>query len=92
MQTKTDPYQAPDDHQKFTEAMIRIYVFASIMMSLQLIIFGAINQFGLDIFEPIAMSLYFQVCIIFGIGELLRSFKIENVDFEVYKKPTLETG
>ncbi|MBL4870895.1 MAG: hypothetical protein JKX72_08075 [Robiginitomaculum sp.] len=83
--SKLDPYQSRDDHYKFTGITLRIFVFSSILMSLQLIMFDTINQNGWDMFEPAAMSLYFQLVVFFGIGELLRSFKIENIDFSVYK-------
>jgi len=32
------------------------------------------------------MSLYFQIIVIFGIGQVLRMFKIEDIDFDVYKE------
>ncbi len=85
---KLDPHQARADHHKFTGIILRIFVFAIILMSLQLTMFDGINQNGWDMFEPAAMSLCFQLAVFFGIGELLRSFKIENIDFSVYKKET----
>ncbi len=83
---KLDPHQTYKDQRKLIKTMVRVFVFASIMMSVQLMVFDAINQNGWDRFEPIAMSIYFQVVIIFGIGEVLRMFKIEDIDFDVYKE------
>jgi magnesium-transporting ATPase (P-type) len=85
---KPDPHQAYKDQRQRIKTVIRVYVFASILMSLQLIVFDAINQYGWDMFEPIAMSLYFQIVIIFGIGQVLRMFKIQDIDFDVYKEDT----
>lgn len=76
---------ATDDQNTHTQSLLRVYVFASILMSLQLFVSDAINQNNWDMFEPLMMSVYFQLIIIFGIGEMLRRFKIENIDFEVYK-------
>lgn len=83
---KLDPHQAYKDQHQFIKTIIRVYVFASILMSLQLIMFDAINQNGWDKFEPIAMSIYFQVVIIFGVGQVLNMFKIEDIDFDVYRE------
>lgn len=86
---KMDPHQAAKDQHKYAETVIRVCVFASILMSLQLFVFDAINQNGWDMFEPLAMSLYFQLVIIFGLGEMIRSLKVENIDFDVYKDAPL---
>ncbi|PCI53138.1 MAG: hypothetical protein COB36_13660 [Alphaproteobacteria bacterium] len=86
---KMDPHQADEDQHKQITTTIRVSVFASILMSLQLITFNAINKFGWDIFEPVAISLYCQLIIVFGIGEMLRRLKIEDVDFSVYKDETV---
>ncbi len=83
---KLDPHQSYKDQRQFIKTMMHVFAMASILMSLQLIVFDAINQNGWDRFEPIAMSLYFQVVIIFGIGQVLRLFKIEDIDFDVYKE------
>ena len=83
---KSDPHQAYKDQRQYIKTMMRVFVFASVLMSVQRIVFDAINQNGWDRFEPIAMSIYFQVVIIFGIGQVLRMFKIEDIDFDVYKE------
>jgi len=83
---KLDPHQAYKDQRQFIKTMVRVFVFASILMSLQLIVFDAINQNGWDMFEPVAMSIYYQFVIIFGVGQVLHMFKIENIDFDVYKE------
>jgi len=84
--TKLDPHQAYKDQRQLIKTIIRVYVFTSIMMSTQLIVFDMINLNGWDKFEPVALSIYFQIIIVFGIGEVLRKFKVENVNFDVYKE------
>lgn len=83
---KPDPHQNQADQHRLIKTKIRVLLFASIAASVSLLTFGIINQNGWDIFEPIAMSLYFQIIIIFGIGEILRGFKIETINFDVYKE------
>ncbi|PHQ68435.1 MAG: hypothetical protein COB92_00435 [Robiginitomaculum sp.] len=83
---KPDPHQAYKDQRRSIKTIIRVFVFASILISVQLMVFDAINQNGWDRFEPIAMSIYYQAVIIFGIGQVLRMFKIEDIDFDVYKE------
>lgn len=82
---KLDPHQAQQDQQKLIGTLIRVFVFASILMSLQLIVFDTINQKGWDMYEPIAISLYNQIVIVFGIGEVLRRMAINTIDFNVYR-------
>lgn len=83
---KPDPYQSSKDQHLLISIMVRVLTFASIIMSLQLIAFDAINQNGWDKFEPVVLSVYFQAIMIFGIGEILRRFKIKDIDFSVYKE------
>jgi hypothetical protein len=59
------------------------------MLSLHLAVAEAINQNGWDEYEPLVLSLYFQAVIIFGLGEVMRRSKIENMDFSVYQKGQL---
>lgn len=82
---KIDPHQTHKDQHKLIETMIRVFIFASIIMSLQLIVFDAINQNGWDMYEPIAISIHNQIIIIFGIGEILRRITVKNTDFNVYR-------
>jgi hypothetical protein len=40
---------------------------------------------SLDALDPVVLSLYMQLITVFGIGTELRSVKIDDVDFDVYK-------
>lgn len=82
---KIDPHQAYKDQLNYIGTIIRVFVFASIIMSVQLVVFDTINQQGWDMFEPIALSLYTQVIMIFGIGEVMRRYKVKDVDYSVYQ-------
>lgn len=82
---KTNPMQAHNDQLITIKASVGIMVFASIMMSLFLITINSVREFGLDKWEPLLMSVYFQLVAIFGIGKKIHSVKLEDVDFEVYR-------
>lgn len=86
---KFGPYQAYKDQKKSIETLFRVFVFASVMLSLHLAVAEAINRNGWDEYEPLVLSLYFQAVIIFGLGEVMRRSKIENMDFSVYQKDQL---
>ena len=47
---------------------------------------AADDVFDLDFLDATLMSLYFQVIVFFSIGHVLRSLKLEDIDFDVYKK------
>ncbi len=83
---KLDPHQAYDDQLKLIEAMVKVHVFASICMSAFLIIMQLVNTYNLDLFEPVFLSAYFQLIAVFGIGQMMRTFTIDTVDFDVYKE------
>jgi len=82
---KLDPYQDGKDRQKQVKLTVKSLVFVSIVASAFLITFKAINEFNLDYFEPVFMSLYFQFIIFIGLGYMLRKQHIEDINFEVYK-------
>ena len=86
---KQNPHQAGKDQRKIIETTLRIFIFASILMSAQLIMMDAINQNGWDMFEPVALSLNIQIAIILGVGEELRHLKVKDMDFNVYRSKTM---
>lgn len=82
---KTNPFEAHIDQMTTIKSTVSAMVFASIMMSLFFIALNSVREFGLDKWEPLLMSVYFQLIIVFGLGHQLRSSKVEDLDFEVYK-------
>lgn len=85
---KINPHQAYKDQLMQIEGIVRVYIYASIGMSVSLIVFDTVNRYGLDIYEPVIMSVYFQICMILGVGQMMRSERIEDMDFDVYKEDT----
>ena len=83
---KINPYQATKDRLNQIEVTIKSLVFMSIAASLFLIITGIVENYNLDYLESTLMSIYLQLIIFIGLGSILKGFRVENIDFEVYKE------
>jgi hypothetical protein len=81
-----DPYQASQDQQKHIGAVIKSHVYGSIGMSLFLIIMDLVNIYQLDMFEPVFLGGFLQVMAVVGLGTMLRSINVKDIDFSVYKE------
>ena len=46
------------------------------------------DTYAWEIFDPVLTSLYFQIIVGLGFGLEFKKIKVEEVDFEVYKKDT----
>lgn len=82
---KLDPHRATKDRIHQIETTIKSLVFMSIGASLFIMLTEGIDQYNLDFLAPVMMSLYLQFVIFIGLGYMLRKYKIENIDFAVYK-------
>lgn len=83
--SKIDPHQAYKDQLLVIKSLTHNLVFTSIMMSVFFIVINSVREYGLDKWEPILMSVYFQIIVVFGFGQQLRNIKVEEIDFDVYK-------
>lgn len=88
---KLDPYQAYKDRLRQIELAVKSLVYMSIAMSVFFMTTAAGDAFDLDSFEPSIASLYFQLILLISIGNRLRTLRIENINFEVYKEDVLVT-
>ncbi|MEW6982254.1 hypothetical protein AAD001_06335 [Colwelliaceae bacterium 6471] len=82
---KLDPFQDPKDRHKLIKFSVNSMAVVSIFASMFYIATIAIDWFELQHFEIVVNSLYFQILAIFGVGAILRSVKIEDINFDVYK-------
>jgi len=85
---KLNPYQAGIDNLRQTKIYIKSVVFMSIGSSLFLMFIKYINRLDLNYLEPSFISLFLQFSVLIGLGSMLRNFRIENLDFNVYKEET----
>jgi hypothetical protein len=83
---KLDPYRADEDRDRQTRVMGKVYVLSSIGVSLSLSLTQAADQFGFEIFDPVLISFYLQLCITGGLGFVFREISVSSLNFEVYRK------
>ena len=48
-------------------------------------IIKGVDEFNLDYLEPVLMSMYLQFIIFIGLGYMLRNYRMEDINFDVYK-------
>ncbi len=85
---KLDPHQALDDRAKQITAIVKSMLFVSMALSVYFMTAAADDVFNLDFLDASLLSLYFQIIIFASLGHTLRSLKLEDIDFEVYKNDT----
>jgi len=83
---KLDPHMANKDRLLRIETIIKTSVFTSIAISVFLIINNLADTYALEVYDPVLMSVYFQLIAFFSFGLQILKFKVETLDFEVYKK------
>jgi hypothetical protein len=82
---RLDPHQAVKDRSQQTEFSLQSMVSVSMFLSLFLIANSAVEFYQLSYLEIIINSIYFQVIAFFGIGGMLRTIRLDNINFDVYK-------
>ena len=85
---KIDPYRADEDRERQIRVMGKVYVLSSIGISLFLSLTQAADQFGFEIFDPVLISFYLQLCAVAGLGFVFRDITVSSLNFEVYRKQT----
>lgn len=83
---KLDPHQAAKDRDRHIGSIVRTTYYVSIAVSAFLLIYGLLQHYKLDPWEPIALSIYFQLCAYLGLGTILKANSIEKFNFDVYKE------
>ena len=79
---KKDPYQSSVDRAQYIRLTIRAMVWTSILMTLFVAISIGLSAFELGQLKPIALSVYVQLLALLS----FQSFRIDDVDFEVYRE------
>jgi hypothetical protein len=82
---RLDPHQAVKDRSQQTEFSLQSMVSVSMFLSLFLIANSAVEFYQLSYLEIIINSIYFQVIAFFGIGGMLRTIRLDNINFDVYR-------
>jgi hypothetical protein len=82
---RLDPHQTIKDRSQQIEFSLKSMASVSIFLSLFLMANSAVDVYQLGYLEIIINSIYFQVIAFFGIGSMLRTIRLDNIDFDVYK-------
>ncbi len=83
---KINPYLANKDRLNHMKTIVKTSVYTSIAMSVFFMALAVMDEFDMHYLQALLLSLYFQALAIFGIGTMLRTSRIETMDFEVYRK------
>ncbi|MBL4784212.1 MAG: hypothetical protein JKY49_02165 [Cohaesibacteraceae bacterium] len=83
---KLDPWQKTADRFKHARTQIRIYFVASIGMSVFLFLDNLVKLLDIAFLQPVIFSIFFQLLVIFGLGTMLRTLELDDIDFDVYRK------
>ena len=82
---KLDPHQAFGDRAKQISANLKSILYVSMAMSIYFMTAAADDVYDLDFLDASLLSLYFQIIASVSIGHMLRSMRLEDMDFEVYR-------
>jgi hypothetical protein len=82
---RLDPHQTIKDRSQQTEFSLKSMTSVSMFLSIFLIADSAVEVYQLGYLEIIINSIYFQVIAFFGIGGMLRTIRLDNINFDVYK-------
>lgn len=88
---KLNPHQTSSDRTKYISAQLTSYLYISMAVSVFFITAIADDIYDLDFLDAAFASLYFQVLAFVSIGHLMRSIKLDDVDFDVYKEGAAAT-
>lgn len=82
---KLDPHQTPADRARRAAIGVKSMLYVSMVFSIYLMTATADEIHGLDALDAVLMSLYFQAVVAISVGSVLRIFKPDEINFDVYK-------
>ena len=82
---RLDPHQTRKDRSHQTEFSLKSMTSVSMFFSIFLIVDSAVEVYQLGYLEILINCIYFQVIAFFGIGGMLRTIHLDNINFDVYK-------
>lgn len=82
---KQDPYQSSKDRIKQIDMSLHSMLYVSILVSVFFALTSIINMLELVKLEVLINSIYFQLVAILGLGTMLRTIRVQDIDFDVYK-------
>ena len=88
---KLNPHQSFDDRTLQIKTQLGSYLYLSMALSVFYIWAAADQITDLDSLDASLVSIYFQAIAILSIGYMLRTIRLEDVNFDVYKDETAVT-
>jgi hypothetical protein len=82
---KLDPHQSAEDRIQRISVSLQSLLYVSMALSVFIAITAADDMYSLDFIDAAIMSLYFQAVALLSLGYTLRSIKLGEIDFDVYK-------
>ena len=86
-----DPHQSSADRLRKVSASLSSLLFCSMALSVFFVTAAADDMFDIDFLDAIIMSVYFQAVVWISLGYMIRSVRIEDIDFEVYRNDAAVT-
>ena len=74
-----------EDRDRHISGTVKNTLYVSMVASLFLLVFGIIQHYDLDRYEAMSLSIYWQLCLHFGMGTMFKENKLEDMNFDVYK-------
>lgn len=88
---KQNPHQSGEDRNKQISTNLTSFLYVSMAMSVFFMTEVADDVIDMGFLDATLMSLYFQAITFLSIGQAMRSLKLENIDFGVYKNGAAAT-
>jgi len=88
---KQNPHQSIEDRNKQISTNLIWFFYVSIAMSVFCMTEVADDVIDIGFLDATLMSLYFQTISFLSIGHAMRTLKLENIEFDVYKNGTALT-
>ena len=83
---KLDPHQRASDRSQVMGAALQGVVYVIIAMNVFYMFHTLDQAFGLDYLDATMLSIYVQAIAVLGIGTMLKSVKLDQIDFSVYRE------
>ncbi|MFT7560103.1 MAG: hypothetical protein ACI93R_002018 [Flavobacteriales bacterium] len=83
---KLNPFQSTDERHRQIGLTVNVLVFTSIVSSAYMLTNGLLEHFLLHHFRVVFNSVYVQVITLMTLGLMLKSTRVEDIDFSVYKE------
>lgn len=83
---KINPYMSHEDQLTQIGVVANIMLFASIGASVFMTVTHLVDTYSLEVIDPVLSSIYFQFCVVFGIGFAFRTLRIEKLNLDGFKE------